>query len=115
PILANGIRAFGIVLIAHLTDMKHAVGVDHLIYGWLFFGVIIFLMFYIGSFWADRAPATPETVSTVRTGSPLLHATLVALLLSLPFTAGYLRPALTAAPVYNLQALQNDLTTVPAD
>ncbi|NRQ42004.1 exosortase A [Rheinheimera sp. YQF-2] len=115
PILANGIRAFGIVLIAHLTDMKHAVGVDHLIYGWLFFGVIIFLMFYIGSFWADRAPATPETVSTVRTGSPLLHATLAALLLSLPFTAGYLRPALTAAPVYNLQVLQNGLTAVPAD
>jgi len=54
PIIANGIRAYGIVMIAHLSDMKYATGVDHLIYGWLFFGVVIFLLFLIGSFWRDE-------------------------------------------------------------
>ncbi len=53
PIIANGIRAYGIMIIAHLSDMKYATGVDHLIYGWLFFGVIIFLMFFLGYKWAD--------------------------------------------------------------
>jgi exosortase A len=54
PIFANGIRAYGIVLIAHFSNMKYATGVDHLIYGWLFFGVVIFILFYIGSFWEDE-------------------------------------------------------------
>ena len=53
PIIANGLRAFGIVIIGHLSGMELATGVDHLVYGWLFFGVVIFLMFYVGSFWWD--------------------------------------------------------------
>jgi exosortase A len=53
PLLANGIRAYGIVMIAHLSDMKYATGVDHLIYGWLFFGLVIFVMFAVGSIWSD--------------------------------------------------------------
>ncbi len=56
PILANGIRAYLIVLIAHLSDLKYATGVDHLIYGWLFFGLVIGLMFYVGGFWAEEQP-----------------------------------------------------------
>ncbi|WP_114327604.1 exosortase A [Candidatus Colwellia aromaticivorans] len=54
PILANGIRAYLIVLIAHLSELKYATGFDHLIYGWLFFGLVIGLMFYIGGFWAEN-------------------------------------------------------------
>jgi exosortase A len=54
PIVANGIRAYGIVMIAYLTDMKWAVGVDHLIYGWLFFGVVMLLLFSLGQLWQDR-------------------------------------------------------------
>ena len=54
PILANGIRAYGIVAIAYYSDMEYATGADHLIYGWLFFGLIIMLMFWIGGFFADK-------------------------------------------------------------
>ena len=61
PILANGIRAYLIVLIAHLSDLKYATGVDHLIYGWLFFGLVIGLMFYIGGFWADDKPTVKNS------------------------------------------------------
>jgi exosortase A len=57
PVLANGIRAYLIVLIAHLSDMKYATGVDHLIYGWLFFGLVVMLMFWVGSWWRDPEPA----------------------------------------------------------
>lgn len=53
PILANGFRAYGIVMIGHLSGMKLATGVDHILYGWVFFGIVIFFMFYIGSFWWD--------------------------------------------------------------
>ena len=60
PIIANGIRAYGIMIIAHLSDMKYATGVDHLIYGWLFFGVIIFFLFYIGNRWGDEIPESDD-------------------------------------------------------
>jgi exosortase A len=57
PIVANGLRAFMIVMIGHLSGMKLAVGVDHIIYGWLFFGLVMFVMFWIGSFWREDEPA----------------------------------------------------------
>ncbi|SEK60602.1 exosortase A [Ectothiorhodospira marina] len=53
PIVANGVRAYGIIMIAHWTNLEHAVGVDHLIYGWLFFGFVMFLLFWIGTFFRD--------------------------------------------------------------
>lgn len=48
PLVANGIRAFGIVYIAHVTDHKVAVGVDHLIYGWIFFAFVTIVLLAIG-------------------------------------------------------------------
>lgn len=57
PIVANGVRAYLIVMIGHWSDMRLAVGVDHLIYGWLFFGLVSLLLFWCGSFWRDDAPA----------------------------------------------------------
>lgn len=53
PIFANGLRAYMIVMIGHLSDMKLATGVDHIIYGWIFFGFVMLLMFWIGSLWRE--------------------------------------------------------------
>lgn len=53
PIIANGARAYMIVMIAHLSDMKLALGVDHYIYGWVFFGIVMLLLFWIGNFWRE--------------------------------------------------------------
>jgi hypothetical protein len=45
-----------IVMLGHVSGNTLAVGVDHLIYGWLFFGVVIFALFMIGSRWAEPEP-----------------------------------------------------------
>lgn len=59
PIIANGLRAYGIIMIAHASDMTLAVGIDHIIYGWLFFGIVILLMFWVGNFFReDGLPAS---------------------------------------------------------
>jgi EpsI family protein len=60
PIAANLVRAYMIVMIGHLSGMKLAVGIDHLLYGWLFFGVVIGLLFWMGSFWRDAATPAAE-------------------------------------------------------
>ena len=60
PIVANWLRAYGIVMIGHTSGMELATGVDHLVYGWLFFGLIMFIMFWVGSYWReDDKPAVP--------------------------------------------------------
>lgn len=63
PILANSARAYLIVMIGHFSDMTLAVGVDHLVYGWLFFGIIIFLMFLVGSFFRDLPSTADDSIN----------------------------------------------------
>lgn len=48
PIIANAIRVFGIIVIGYASDMKHAVGADHLIYGWFFFAFVIVCLLGLG-------------------------------------------------------------------
>jgi exosortase A len=60
PIVANWMRAYMIVMLGHLSGNKLAVGVDHLLYGWVFFGIVIMLMFIIGARWAEPETA-PKT------------------------------------------------------
>ncbi|OAI01089.1 exosortase A [Methylomonas methanica] len=61
PILANGLRAYLIVMIGHFSDMKLAAGVDHIVYGWVFFGIVMFALFYFGSFWHDKDAGGPAS------------------------------------------------------
>jgi EpsI family protein len=56
PIIANGIRAFGIILLAYLSDNELATGVDHLIYGWLFFTLVSCVVLAIGISFREPQP-----------------------------------------------------------
>ena len=64
PVLANWLRAYMIVMIGHLSDNRLAAGVDHIIYGWVFFGIVIGAMFMVGARWseadAQAVTAAPE-------------------------------------------------------
>lgn len=54
PILANGIRAFGTIYIAHHTTTDFASGFDHIFYGWFFFAFVLALVMVIGWPFFDR-------------------------------------------------------------
>jgi len=61
PVVANWLRAYMIVMLGHLSGNRIAVGVDHLIYGWVFFGFVMLLLFWVGSRWReDDAPFEAE-------------------------------------------------------
>lgn len=68
PIIANGLRAYMIVMIAHLSDMQLALGVDHFIYGWVFFGIVMLLMFWVGSFWRQEPQPAPAPADDAYAG-----------------------------------------------
>ena len=59
PVLANGMRAFIIVMLGHFSNMKIATGVDHLIYGWVWFGIVMFFLFWAGGFFRDDESLRP--------------------------------------------------------
>jgi len=48
PVVANGFRALGIVLLGHLRGSAAAGAVDHVVYGWLFFSLVIVLLLLLG-------------------------------------------------------------------
>jgi exosortase A len=58
PIVANWLRAYMIVMLAHLSGNKLATGVDHILYGWVFFGIVIMALFFIGARWAEDDSVT---------------------------------------------------------
>ena len=70
PIVANWLRAYFIVLLGHLSNNTLAAGVDHLVYGWIFFGVVMALMFWIGSRWHEPASAGGSRAPFSSTASP---------------------------------------------
>lgn len=48
PVLANGLRALGIVVLGHHLGSAEAAAADHLIYGWVFFTLVILLLIVAG-------------------------------------------------------------------
>ena len=74
PVIANGLRAYMIVMIGHLSSMQLATGVDHIIYGWLFFGLVMFVMFWIGSFWREDTDTVPAVVPAASNDVPSARA-----------------------------------------
>lgn len=72
PIVANWLRAYLIVMLAHLSGNKLATGVDHILYGWVFFGIVIMAMFFIGARWAEpdlpSAPQQPQATGGSASG-----------------------------------------------
>lgn len=68
PIIANGLRAYLIVMLGHFSNMRLAVGVDHLIYGWLFFGLVMLALFWAGSFWREDGQAAAKRKAAAANG-----------------------------------------------
>ena len=104
PLIANWLRAYMIVMIGHLSGNELATGVDHIVYGWVFFGLVMLLLYMVGIRYVDAPvveprPAVPAQVDATR--SPWLQTALAFVLLAAP--AGWAhhveRLADAAAPV----------------
>jgi len=129
PIVANWLRAYFIVMLGHFSDNRIAAGVDHLIYGWIFFGIVIAIMFAVGAAWREDdvpdsgARASATAVTAVETW-PLAHvsrmaALMLAVLFAAPVAAAVLMqplqeralPDATVTPASGWTAVTRPLTT----
>ena len=59
PVLANGVRAFGTIYAAHLTSVRAATGFDHIVYGWIFFALV--MAGVMAAAWRCPSRATPSS------------------------------------------------------
>jgi exosortase A len=113
PVIANGLRALGIVLLGHYLGSAEAAAADHIIYGWVFFSLVILLLTLAGlPFRQDMteppmaiyAPAPPWRGWTLGRAAALAMVSglaapgLVASLYHGPVTAPVTRPAALAMP-----------------
>lgn len=58
PILANGVRAWATIYVAQYVGADKATGFDHIVYGWVFFAIVLALL--LGAAWrfVEREPET---------------------------------------------------------
>lgn len=54
PLIGNGLRCVGIILLAHFTNNKYGVGADHIVYGWGFNVALLLILIYLGSLFRDE-------------------------------------------------------------
>jgi len=62
PIIANGFRATGIVMLAHVSDQRLAAGADHITYGLIFLSIVLIALLGLGMTFREREPAPAPTV-----------------------------------------------------
>ena len=72
PVLANGVRAWGTIMLAQDVGTERAAGIDHIIYGWIFFALVIALLLAGAWRFFDRAPGEPwfDPAELQRPGTP---------------------------------------------
>ena len=72
PVIANGIRAWGTIYAAQIFGIKVAAGFDHIIYGWVFFALV--LTFVIVTAWRffDRPVDAPMIDAAAINHQPML-------------------------------------------
>jgi len=75
PVFANTLRAYMIVMLGHMSDMTIATGADHLVYGWVFFGFVIFVLFWIGAFFREDHLDEPPVPAHSADGENISRAT----------------------------------------
>lgn len=81
-LFANALRAFFLILLASLTEGRLAQGVDHFVYGWVVYLVVLIIMVLVGRRYADPAmthrgmarPAPPPWPVLIIAGAILLGA-----------------------------------------
>lgn len=64
PILANGVRAWATVFAAQYVGAERAAGFDHIVYGWIFFALVIAAILALSWRYFDRAVDDPLVDAT---------------------------------------------------
>lgn len=104
PVLANGLRAYVMVLTGYLSRREIGAGFDHFAIGWTVFAIAMAVFFFLGSRWHEAPPeATTPAIAPAPSRSPsrlaAAAAVAVALVLAPAAYAAWIRPPAESGPV----------------
>ena len=114
-LLANILRVFVIIYLAYVTEMQHPLVKQHLMLGWYLFGALVLLLLFIDHLvYRRRGPEPDAAGKAFRMGGGvdcqggylqrrLLPAVVIALLVSGPAAAWWLKQRTVALPTGILQ------------
>jgi len=105
PVLANGLRAYVMVLTGYLSRREIGAGFDHFAIGWTVFAIAMAIFFFLGSRWRETladAPSTPAPApaparSPRRLGAAAAAA--VALMVAPAAYAAWIHPPAESGPI----------------
>ncbi len=80
PIIANGFRGFGIVYLGYVLGSAQAAAADHIIYGWIFFSIVILLLIALGLPFRQDEQST-RTATPPEAPAPFATRTIFAIVL----------------------------------
>lgn len=93
-LLANGVRAFATIWVAHRNGIDAAAGFDHVVYGWIFFALVMIAVMAAAWPFFDRKPGD-QSSGVERLGNGKARAG------SLPVVAAFALGILLAPPVWS--------------
>ncbi|HET8551474.1 MAG TPA: exosortase A [Gammaproteobacteria bacterium] len=106
PIIANGLRVYFTILIGGTFGVQYAEGTDHMIFGWQFFGTVLFLLLLAGWFLREEPRELPARGGRTADASwqRVIPAGVVALalLVAAPASAAWMQSRVPSQPVQSL-------------
>jgi exosortase A len=70
PVVANALRAYLIIILAYFSNNHVAAGVDHILYGWVFFSLVTATMIGVALGWREQTVALSGSVPPALTQPP---------------------------------------------
>lgn len=116
PLFTNWLRAYTIVMAAHLSNNQWGLGLSHLAFGWVIFGLTVLGSFAVGSRWRDpeilseKKPSGADAPSGITIGAALL--TLVLALGWFQLASHFQNLPLLPAPILDLSNSLKELETI---
>jgi exosortase A len=74
PLIGNGLRCLGIILLAHFTNNAYGAGADHIVYGWGFNVAILLVLGVLGSRFRDDFSDKPAILRQLPVSATKLAA-----------------------------------------
>jgi exosortase A len=89
PILANGLRVFGLIAAAQWLGDPTAALADHLLYGWIFFSIVLIALIFAGRAFSDIDHVSPPVPQPALAAPANFSRTLVAVVISIVCVAAF--------------------------
>lgn len=88
PLIGNGLRCVGIILLAHFTNNEYGAGADHIVYGWGFNVAILLVLIFLGSLFRDESQKEPPGAPLTKRRDTTVSIAVVAILTAVLVSAG---------------------------